>query len=424
MSTIFAVSSGRPPAAIAVIRVSGPRAFAALETLAGKLPPARRATVRALRDPAGDLLDRALVLVFPGPATATGEDLVELHCHGGRAVVAAVERAVASLPDLRLAEPGEFTRRALTNGRIDMLEAEGLADLLEAETEGQRRAALIASEGRVSGHVRQWMDRITQLSARVEAAIDYSDEDDVDDVTAYELSCEAISIADDITRAINGPPIERLRDGVRVALAGPPNSGKSTLLNALVQRDAAIVSPIAGTTRDRIDVPVQRAGIAYLVTDTAGLRETDDAIEAIGVERATAALDEADIALWLGDDLPPRHRMIWLHARADAPSRPARNPRQIASVSARDAASIDRLWEMLHEHAQLLSPSIDQLPLRREQQEMLMRATDLLAHKDDDDILLIAERLRGAGAICASLLGLDATQQTLDAIFSRFCIGK
>ena len=284
MDTIFAVSSGRPPAAIAILRVSGPGAIAAATAMAGSLPPPRMGGVRLLRDTDGSALDRALVLVFPAPASATGEDVVELHCHGGRAVVTAIEHALAGFPGLRAAEPGEFTRRALTNGRIDLAQAEGLADLLNAETERQRIAAIGAVEGLIGRSVRGWLAGIALLAARVEATLDFADEDDVagqgDTIDAVVGEMRALAAL--IDRAIDAPPVDRLRDGVRVVLAGPPNSGKSTLLNLLAEREAAIVTPIAGTTRDRIDVALQRGGVPYVVTDTAGLTATDDVVERIG----------------------------------------------------------------------------------------------------------------------------------------------
>jgi tRNA modification GTPase len=262
--TIFALSSGQPPAAIGVVRISGPQAFAAVESLAGKLPSPRRATLRTLSTDATHL-DRALVLIFPGPTTVTGEDLAELHLHGGRAVVRAVEAALAAMSGLRAAEAGEFTRRALANGRIDLTEAEGLGDLLAAETEAQRRAAIRAAEGGIRQRIEGWASRTLQLSAIVEAMLDHADEDDVaaeagplgrigDDARALEAEIETV---------LAQPGVERLRDGIRVVLAGPPNAGKSTLLNALAEREAAIVSPLAGTTRDRIEAPVMRDGIAY-----------------------------------------------------------------------------------------------------------------------------------------------------------------
>ncbi|MFA5969830.1 MAG: tRNA uridine-5-carboxymethylaminomethyl(34) synthesis GTPase MnmE, partial [Sphingomonas sp.] len=321
MTTIFAVSSGTPPAAIAVMRISGPAACAAGRALCGALPPPRQASLRAVRHPvSGDLLDRAILLWFDGPATATGEDLVELHLHGGRAIVASVTGALGSMPGLRPAEPGEFTRRALAAGRIDLAEAEGLADLLVAETESQRRRALSAAEGEVSRAVGRWSDRVLLLSAQVEALLDFSDEDDVASEGATDEISEGIAaLGVEIDEVLATPPVERLRDGLRVVLAGPPNAGKSTLLNTLAARDAAIVSPIAGTTRDRIEAPLVRDGIAYVLTDTAGLAaETADPIEALGIERTGQAIAQADILLWLGDTPPPAHpTMIWLYPRLD-----------------------------------------------------------------------------------------------------------
>ncbi|WP_380788502.1 tRNA uridine-5-carboxymethylaminomethyl(34) synthesis GTPase MnmE [Sphingomonas sp. R86521] len=424
MDTIFATSSGRPPAAIAVIRISGPRAFAAAERLAGVLPEPRRASLRALRE--GDtLLDRSLVLVFPGPATATGEDLVEFHCHGGRAVIAAVEAALTRIEGLRLAVAGEFTRRALANGRIDLAEAEGLADLLEAETEGQRRAALDATEGRVSLAIRGWMDRAAMLSARVEAMLDFADEDDVDsDAAAFAaIRAGATELAADIATVIDAPPVERLKDGLRVVIAGPPNSGKSTLLNLLGDRDAAIVSPISGTTRDRIDVPVTRRGIAYVLTDTAGLVGTDDPIEAIGVARAEDAIRLADIVLWLGDARPPRDDAIWVHARADVVGRENVPAGRAFAVAQADCGSGERVWGALHDRAIGMLPHDDALALKREQR---LRCADAIAALRDptNDPLILGEALRQARMALAAILGLDATGEMLDALFIRFCIGK
>jgi tRNA modification GTPase len=285
--TIFAVSSGAPPAAIAMMRISGPDADTALNALTTKnLPEPRYAALRMLR--AGDdLLDTALVIRFPGPDTATGENIVELHLHGGRATIAAVTAALAQIPGLRPAEPGEFTRRAFENGRIDLSAAEGLSDLLAAETEHQRRSALTMASGGLSRVVERLRGELLAASARVEAAIDYADEDDVSPWPERSAVLEAMAVQIDALLA--NPPAERLRDGVRVAITGPPNAGKSTLLNVLVSREAAIVSPIAGTTRDVIEVPVVLRGLPFLFIDTAGLRnETGDSIEAIGISRAEA----------------------------------------------------------------------------------------------------------------------------------------
>lgn len=423
--TIFAVSSGQPPAAIAVIRVSGPAALAAAEALAGTLPLARTAGLRALRGDDGALLDRALALVFPGPATATGEDLVELHCHGGRAVVAAVASALSRQAGVRLAQPGEFTRRALANGRIDLAEAEGLADLLSAETEAQRVAALAATEGRLSRIVEEWLGQVAMLSARVEAMLDYADEEDVasDDADLAEIRAAAIALGQQITDAAAVPPVERLRDGVRVVLAGPPNAGKSTLLNLLTEREAAIVSPIAGTTRDKIEAGVIRRGRSYLLIDTAGLTETNEPIEAIGVERATAAITSAELLVWLGDMSPPRADALWVHARADLPERRERPLATALAVSRNDDVSIEALWAAIERRCDLLLPRADALPMKQHQQRACTAAgQELLTYSDDP--LILAEHYRLASRGLASITGQDATEAMLEALFSRFCLGK
>ncbi|NIJ21295.1 tRNA modification GTPase [Sphingomonas naasensis] len=427
MDTIFAVSSGAPPAAIAVLRLSGPQAFAAAGRLAGTLPESRRAGLRALHDPVdGALLDRALVLTFPGPRTASGEDLVELHLHGGRAVVRAVEAALGAIAGLRPAEPGEFTRRALLNGRLDLSEAEGLGDLLMAETEAQRRMAVRATEGEVRRQVEAWAQRLLAIAAQVEAQLDHSDEDDVAGADSLgRLHAAAGVLARDIVSVTARPPVERLRDGLRVVLAGPPNAGKSTLLNAMIERDAAIVSPIAGTTRDRIEAPVVRGGTAWLLIDTAGLAEaTADPIEAIGIGRARAALDEADILLWLGDDAPPPHpATLWLHARADLPGR-AETGKDLA-VSAATGAGIDLLWARLERLAEMLLPPPDMVALNQRQRALASDAAAALSRAAlQHDLLLLAEELRAARRAFDAITGRAGVEAMLDALFSRFCIGK
>ena len=423
--TIFALSSGRPPAAIAIVRISGPRAIDAATALAGSLPAPRRAGVRTLRS-GQNVLDDALVLVFPGPATVTGEDLVELHCHGGRAVVAAVEGALAGSPGLRPAEPGEFTRRALANGRIDLTEAEGLGDLLAADTEAQRRAALAMVEGRVGRLVRGWLDMIARLSAGVEALLDFADEGDVvdDDATLSAIGTDMDGLAAAIDAVIAVPPVERLHDGVRVVIAGPPNAGKSTLLNLLTEREAAIVSPVSGTTRDRIEAPVTRGGIAYLLTDTAGLLDaTDDPVEAIGIERAVAAVAAADLLLWLGDGDAPRPDAILVQPRADVPGRGALSAGRDVLVSHTDDRSIVRLWQVIAARAAALLPQVDEIALRDRQRRLCQSARDALAVRSNDP-LVVAEHLRSAHRALAAILGIDATEAMLDALFSGFCLGK
>lgn len=423
--TIFAVSSGRPPAAIAVLRVSGPAAFTAMHRLAGACVTPRRATLRTIRDTAGAPLDRALVLAFPGPTTATGEDLVEFHLHGGRAVVAAVEAALAAIPALRPAVAGEFTRRALENGRLDLAQAQGLADLLAAETEAERKSAFAAAEGEISRAVSGWLTRISQLSAQVEASLDYSDEDDVASSDLSHITSEIAHLASEIASVLDRPTVERLREGVTVVLAGPPNAGKSSLFNALLARDAAIVTPQAGTTRDTLEAVVQRGGQAFMLIDTAGLRQhTDDAIERIGIERADQAIGRADLVLWLGDPGEAPDGSTLVHARADAPDRPPL-PDGALATAIDDPASINALWTHLQQRAAEIIPASSGALLHREQRERVIRAHGSLTQATvETDLLLMAEQLRTARVDLASLLGVDATEAMLDALFARFCVGK
>jgi tRNA modification GTPase len=316
--TIFALSSGRPPAAISVIRISGPKAHEAGERIAGSLPEARTAAVRELRHPtSGDLLDEALILRFDGPASSTGEDSVEFQCHGGRAVVDSLLSALEGLDGLRLAEPGEFTRRSFENGRIDLTEAEGLADLIEAETESQRKAALAIAEGGLSKQIERWRERLLALSARAERAIDYVEEDHAGG--DLHLSSDCGALAAELAEWLSRPRIEPLMDGVKVVIAGPPNAGKSSLLNAIAGQERAIVTDIPGTTRDHIEVPLALAGIPIVLTDTAGLRESDDRVEVVGVARAEALVEAADVLVWLGavDEAPSHPRLLMVHPKSD-----------------------------------------------------------------------------------------------------------
>src|SRR6478672_10815159 len=299
--TIFALSSGRPPAAIAVVRISGPRARVALEQLIGRVPQPRRASLPRVRDPkTGAIIDEALALWFPAPNSETGEDMAELQVHGGRAVIAAVLAALAKVAGLRHAEAGEFTRRAFENGRMDLTAVEGLADLVAAETEAQRRQALLQLKGLLGERAETWRQRLIEALALVEAGIDFSDEDDVPaGLTARAL--ELIRpLADEISKAMAGQG-ERLREGLRVAIAGPPNAGKSTLFNRLARRDAAIVSPYPGTTRDVLEIHLDLDGYPVTVLDTAGIRPSDDPIEREGVRRATEQARNADLVLWISD---------------------------------------------------------------------------------------------------------------------------
>lgn len=418
--TIFALSSGAPPAAIAVIRISGPLACAALEALAGSLPELRRATLMPLRAD-GELLDRALVLRFAGPATATGEDLVELHLHGGRAVVSAVEAALGGIDGLRRGEPGEFTRRAFDNGRIDLAEAEGLADLLEAETEGQRRAAISLAGGALSRQVAAWQERILILSAAVEAALDFSDEEDVEPLgDAFAAGLGALG--EEIGTWLDRPSADRLKDGVRVVIAGPPNAGKSSLLNALAGRDAAITSAFPGTTRDVIEAPVAIAGVPFLLTDTAGLREAGDEIEAAGIDRARAALGAADIVLWLGDPGGSPPGAVAVSSKADLLGTDERCAFSVSSVTGH---GIEDLARFLVARAEALLPQPGEVAMNRRHRSAVAAAVDSLHEAScTEDLLIVAEALRRSRHSLDRVTGRSGVEDMLDALFSRFCIGK
>ena len=424
MDTIFALSSGAPPAGIAVVRVSGERAGGALAALAGGTAPPRRAVTRTLRSPDGVVLDRTLVLWLPGPDTATGEDVAEFHLHGGRAVVAAVEAALEGLEGLRKAEPGEFTRRAFANGRIDLAEAEGLADLLAAETELQRRSAIAMAEGTLSRLVAGWRDRALALSARVEAALDFSDEDDI--VALPEDFGQAVTaLAGELADWLDRPRAELLREGFRVVLAGPPNAGKSTLFNALLEREAAITASTAGTTRDVLERSVALAGIPFTFIDTAGLREgSADAIEAIGIDRARAQFARADLVLWLGPEGEGPAGAREVEAKADLDGSPAK-PDPYARVSALTGAGVDELRRALIEVARAAMPKSGEAVLNARQHDLLAQARDALtAIADGEDMLLTGEKLRLARVAFDRVIGRSSTEDMLDALFGRFCIGK
>lgn len=422
-STIYALASGRPPAAIAIIRVSGPVAHAAGAALAGDLPPAREAAVRSLRSISGDILDEALVLRFDGPSSATGEDVVELHCHGGRAVVDAVLRALKPLDGVREAQPGEFTRRAFENGRIDLTEAEGLADLLAAETESQRRAALDLAEGGLRRQIARWQAELLALSARAEAAIDYVDEDGVAPDPGLGADCSAL--AAHLSQWLARPRAETLRDGVKVVISGPPNSGKSSLINAIAGSDKAIVTDVPGTTRDRIEVPLAFDGMPFLFVDTAGVRETDEAVERIGVERARAAAEAADILWWMGDprQAPSHSSAILVHGRCDLPER-AEAPVHSISVSSITGEGLEQLVARTKQLAARLLPGEGCVALNRRQAHELTAARNALEGATVADTLLVAEELRAARFAFDRLTGRASIEDVLDELFGRFCLGK
>jgi len=368
--TIFALSSGSPPAAIGVVRISGPDAGAVLKQLAGRAFEPRRASVANLCDADGQVLDVALVLWFPGPDTSTGEDLAELHCHGGRAVVDAIEKALGKIAGLRPAEPGEFTRRSFANGRIDLAQAEGLSDLLAAETELQRSAAIAMVGGAFSQTIEGWRERVLHLSAQLEAALDFSDEDDVDELPpSFSEGLQALR--GDLSAWLNRPRAEKLGEGVRVVLAGPPNTGKSTLFNVLTESEAAITSPIAGTTRDVIERAVAIDGVPLLFIDTAGLRdESGDAIEQIGIERAQGQVEAADIVLWLGDEGEGPEGVWEVAAMSDDPNHQQKSGNAYV-VSAFEGSGIDPLRSALVSAARAILPKPGEGALNKRQIELV-----------------------------------------------------
>ena len=418
--TIYALSSGAPPAGIGVIRISGPRAGEALSRMANGLPPARSPRLRILRDGEGAALDQALVMWFAGPNTATGEDLAEIHCHGGRAVVAALLAALSSIDGLREAEPGEFTRRAFSNGQIDLAEAEGLADLLSAETELQRRGALLAAGGDLSRQIEGWRNRVLGLAASIEAVIDFADEDDVSLPASF--SRELDELIGEIRATSQRPATDRLRGGIRVVLAGPPNAGKSSLFNALLSDDAAIVTSEAGTTRDVLERPVSIGGVPLVLVDTAGMRDSGaGAIEEMGIERARKEVASGHIVLWLGapDELPVG--AIQISAKSDLGAVQSEG----LEVSAVTGFGLSELTDMLVEKAREILPPVDQIAFNRRQREWAQTAAQSLVDVNThSDLLIAAENLRAARRALDRLVGRDSTEEMLDALFGRFCIGK
>ena len=418
-----------------MLRVSGPDAGACLSAIAGGLPQPRRASFRAFRDPQGGaLIDRGLALWFPGPGSATGEDLAELHVHGGRAVTAAMLAAVLATPGVRLAEPGEFTRRAFIAGRMDLAEAEGLADLLDAETEAQRRQALLHSEGALSAVVDRWRDRLVGAMALVEAGIDFSDEDGVPEEVRAQARAEIESLAADIGASLADRRAERLRAGFQVALVGRPNAGKSSLLNALARREIAIVTEAVGTTRDVIEAHLDLDGVPVTIADTAGLRAADDLAEQEGVRRAEARAAAADLVLWIDDggaaeDSPPiKAASLWrIASKIDVAAEPS--PFADYRISARTGEGLAELVAALAEAGRGALGSGDEVGLTRARHRDAAAAVSSILHGalGDWDALpdeLLAEQLRLAATEVGRITGRIGVEDVLGQVFSSFCIGK
>jgi tRNA modification GTPase len=474
--TIFALSSGRAPAAIAVVRISGPRASGALRALTGKVPSARTAALARVRDPqTHEIIDEAIALWFPAPASETGEDVAELQLHGGRAVIAVTLSALGKLQGLRPAEAGEFTRRAFENGKLDLTEVEGLADLVLAETEAQRRQAFRQLQGLLGGRAEAWRQQLIRAQALTEATIDFADEGDVPaDVVkpALEAAC---ALETEITAVLaDDHRGERLREGLVVAIAGPPNVGKSTLLNRIARREAAIVSPYAGTTRDVIEVHLDLAGLPVTLLDTAGIRDSGDELEMEGVRRARARAAAADLVLWVEDAAQPLAEsteklaapVVWrVHNKIDrlpgiseheltvlGRSEPkfknnfllanmvnqklmARDEQQFNNIerefniSAKTGLGLDALLTSLTRHADDYLAGAESALITRERHRRALKDTVEALRRALSEQLgcqpdLIAEELRLAARSLGRLTGRVDVEDILDVIFHDFCIGK
>src|SRR3990170_3155343 len=439
--TIVAPASGAGRAAIAVIRIAGPRARAVLEAICGVVPEPRHASLRDIGPPRRLKLDRGLVLWFPGPASFTGEDMAELHVHGSRAVIREVIEAVLTLPATRLAEPGEFARRAFENGKLDLTEVEGLADLISAETEAHRRQALAQAEGSLRALYEGWRRELLQAQALVEAGLDFADEGDV--VADVSLKADAIvaSLRAAIARQLADRSGERLREGLRVVIAGPPNVGKSSLLNALAKRDAAIVSEEAGTTRDVIEVHLDLAGLPVILTDTAGIRETAARIEQEGIRRTLRTAEQADLNIWLMDAHEPHaalpdelrdyaDRTLSVLNKVDLlpGGSPPTLPDDMIAISATTGEGLTNLTRRLAAIAAERIGSHDDWAIPQVRHRRLIEAPaeslEAFLGGDARQIELRAEDLRRAADALGRITGRVDVEDVLDHVFKRFCIGK
>ncbi|WP_294622431.1 tRNA uridine-5-carboxymethylaminomethyl(34) synthesis GTPase MnmE [uncultured Roseovarius sp.] len=428
MDTIYALSTAQGKAGVAVIRVSGPLAFHACEVLSGDVPMRRRAVLRTLRDPDGMHLDDALVLTFSRNASFTGEDVVEFQIHGSTAIIASILRVLGGIDGLRAAEPGEFTRRALENGQLSLSQVEGLADLIEAETEAQRRQALRVLSGDLGDLAEGWRQKLIRAAALLEATIDFADEDVPVDV-GPEVAELVSDVQDGLERQIQGVGVsERIRTGFEVAIVGAPNVGKSTLLNAIAGRDAAITSEYAGTTRDVIEVRMDLNGLPVTILDTAGLRETEDFVESIGIDRAKQRAQQADLRVFLVEndqrpDFSVQVDDIIVKAKADLLETP---DNAVSGLSGQGVgALIEKITYALSERA------ADAAIATRERHRLAM-AKGYGALNDASALLpqgektadVAAEEIRTAIRALDSLVGRIDVENVLDEIFSSFCLGK
>jgi len=435
--TIFALSSGPPPSGVAIVRVSGPAVRDVLAAVAGAVPAPRVVRLATLRNGAGDEIDRGLVLFFPGPASFTGEDVAEFQVHGGRAVIAAMLARLAAMPGLRPAEAGEFSRRAFAAGRMDLTEVEGLADLVHAETEAQRRQAVRQAGGAFRAAAEAWRTRLVRARAMVEAELDFADEEDVPGSVSDRAWGDVRAAMAEIGRHLRDDRGERLRDGAEVVLLGPVNAGKSSLVNALARRDVAIVSAEAGTTRDLIEVRLDIGGYPFTLVDTAGLRETSGAVEREGVRRARSRAEGADLVLSLSDladpgpaaALPPGVPSIRVGTKADlVAGGEGRPPAGFdVAVSSRTGEGVDELLGLLAAFARdRMAPGESTLITRARHRAALTAVRDALAAAlaETLPLELRAEELRHATDALGRLTGRVDVEDLLDVIFRDFCIGK
>ena len=437
--TIFALSSGPPPSGVAVVRVSGPAARTGVETLTGSLPEPRRAAL-AIMHRGGEVIDRGLVLFFPGPQSFTGEDVVELQVHGGRAVIAAILSALGELPGFRPAEPGEFTRRAFLNRKLDLTEVEGLADLAAAETEAQRRQALRVAGGGLRLRAEAWRKGLVRARAWVEAELDFVDEADVPEAAGAHAMDDVAQIAREIRAVLDDEHRgERIRDGAEIVVLGPPNAGKSSLINALARREVAIVTPEPGTTRDLVEVRLDLGGYPATIVDTAGLRETEGLVEREGIRRARARAAAADMVLWLGDVTAPAApgpgdvagRLLRVGTKADLVGEQSDHVALAEKfdvvISVVDGFGLDSLIDQLRRFvADELRPRESDLIVRARHRAALTACADALdaARVSPDQPEIRAEELRRAGDALGRLAGRIDVEDVLDAVFRDFCIGK
>ncbi|WP_370678180.1 tRNA uridine-5-carboxymethylaminomethyl(34) synthesis GTPase MnmE [Pleomorphomonas sp. PLEO] len=414
-----------------MVRVSGPDVRFVLETTVGQLPAPRHATLKTFRGVGGEVIDRGVVLFFPAPGSFTGEDIAEFHLHGGRAVVAAFVAFLGSLPGTRLAEAGEFTRRAFDNGRLDLTEAEGLADLIVADTEAQRRQAVRLAGGAFRTRAEDWRRRLIDLRAYVEADLDFSDEEDVPEDISSAVGTGIGALRAEMERELSaGQRGERIRDGFEVVVLGPPNAGKSSLVNALSEREVAIVTDIPGTTRDLLEVHLDLGGYAVTLVDTAGLRDGGDVIEVEGMRRGRARAQSADLILWLdenGGD-PPQDittlggKVLSVQTKADLNS----SNREGLTISIHDRASVDRLLHRLSQEAAGRLGGEAPLVSRARQRQCLEQAVSALRDIEVSGLPaeIVADRLRQTGEALGRLTGRIDVEEVLGSIFSTFCIGK